>query len=72
MQNTLVITTTKFTATLSKISYLGIKRMLYKAKVKYSRVSIFQASNLKERLAELEANRDEVMIVLVDAINMYP
>ena len=43
--------------------------MLYKAKLKYSRVSIFQASNLKESHAELEAEKEYVMIVLVDAIN---
>ena len=46
-QTRLVIPTTKFTATLSNMGYLGIKRMLDMAKVKYSRVSIFQASNLK-------------------------
>ena len=43
----LVIPETNFTATFSKISYLGIKRMLYKAKVKYSLVSIVQSFDLK-------------------------
>ena len=46
--------------------------MLDKAKVKYTRVFIVQASNLKEILEELEVKRDEVMIASVDAINMYP
>ena len=46
----LVIPATKFTAAFSKISYLGIKRCLVKGKVNYSRVSIVQASNLKERI----------------------
>ena len=38
----------------------------------YSRVSIVQASDLKEILKELKINRDEVTIASVDAINMYP
>ena len=46
----LVIPVTNFTATFSKIGYLGIKRMLYKGKVNYSRVFVVQASDLKERL----------------------
>ena len=67
----LVITATKFSATFSKIGYLGIKRMLDKGKVNYSRVSIVQAPDLKELLKELKIKRDEVTMVSVDAINMY-
>ena len=44
--------------------------MLDRVKVKYSRVSIVRASHLKERLEELKLKRDEVTIVLVDAINV--
>ena len=43
-----------------------------KAKLDYSRVSIFQASYLKERFEELGINRDGLMIASVDAVNMYP
>ena len=43
----LVIPVMNFTATFSKISYLGIKGLLDKEKVKYSQVSIVQASDLK-------------------------
>ena len=68
----MVIPATNFTATFSKIGYLGIKRILYKGKVNYSRISIVQASDLKERLEELKIKRDEVKIASVDAINMYP
>ena len=68
----MVIPATNFTATFSKIGYLGIKRMLDKGKVNYSRVSIVQAYDLNERLEELKIKRDEVTIVSVDAINMYP
>ena len=68
----MLIPATKFTATFSKIGYLGIKRCLDKVKVNYSQVSIAQASYLKERLEEFKINRYEVTIKSVDAINMYP
>ena len=42
------------------------------SKVKYSRVSIVQASNLKERLEELELKIYRFTIASVDAINMHP
>ena len=48
----LVIPAKNFTATFSKISYLGIKRCPDKGKVNYSRNSIVQASDLKETLEE--------------------
>ena len=66
----LVIPATNFTATFSKIGYLGIERCLDKGKVKYSRFSIVQASDLKERLEEKNLVREEVTIASVDAINM--
>ena len=68
----LVIPATKFTATFSKIGYLGINIMPDKGKLNYSRVSIFQASDLKERLEGIKVNRDKVTIAPVDAINMHP
>ena len=68
----LVIPAMKFTARFSKISYLGIKMLLDKGKVKYSRVSIVQASDLKGRLEKFKIKRGEVKIASVDAINMYP
>ena len=68
----LVIPTTNFTETLSNIGYLGIKRCLDKGKVNHSRNSIVQASNLKETLEEMGLKKEEVTIVLVDVINMYP
>ena len=46
--------------------------MLDKAKVKYSRASIVQASDLKERLKKLEVKRDKFIVASFDAINMYP
>ena len=68
----MVIPATNFTATFSKIGYIGIKRMLDKGKVNHSHVSIVQSSNLKERPKELKVKRDKVTIASVEAINMYP
>ena len=45
--------------------------MLDKGKVKYSRVSIVQASDLKERLEGMKIKRDRVTIALVDSIDIY-
>ena len=46
--------------------------MLDKGKVNYSRVSIVQASDLKNRVEELKIKRDEVTIASVGAFIMYP
>ena len=46
--------------------------MLEKVKVNFSRVSVVQAYDQKERLEELKIKRDKVTIASVDAINMYP
>ena len=67
-----VIPATNFTVTFSKIGYLGIKRCLDKEKVNYSRFSIVQSSDRKERVEEKKLVREEVTIVSVDAINIYP
>ena len=53
---------TKFTAAFSKLGYLGIKRMLDKAKVNYSHISIFQAYDLEDILEDLKIERDGVTI----------
>ena len=43
-----------------------------KAKMNHKRVSIVNASNLKERLEELEIKRDKALIASVDAVNIHP
>ena len=63
----LVTPATNFTATFSKIGYLGIKVCLDRRKVNYSRNSIVQTSNLKETLEELGLKKEEVTIASVDA-----
>ena len=45
--------------------------LLDKVKEDYSRVSVVQASDLKEKLEELKIKRDLVTIASVNAINMY-
>ena len=66
----MVIPARNFTATFSKLGYLGIKRMLDKVKLKYSCVSILQIYDLKEIFEALETKRDGATISSVDAINM--
>ena len=66
----LVIPAKNFTATFSKIGYLGINRCLDKEKVNYSQNSIVQASDLKEKLEEKVLKKEEVTIASVDVINM--
>ena len=67
----LVIPLMDFTATFSKLKYLGMERILAKANVNHSSVSIVQASDLKERTYELELNRYGLTITSVDSINIY-
>ena len=55
----MIISATNFTATFSKIGYLGIKRCLDKGKVNYSHKSIVQAYDLKETLEELGLKKEE-------------
>eukprot|EP00957_Ditylum_brightwellii_P057822 4385019-Ditylum_brightwellii.AAC.1 len=68
----LVIPATNFTATFSKLGYLGIKHILDNNKANYSRFTIIQASDLKERLEELAVKRSDVTMMLLDIKNMYP
>ena len=68
----MVIPATKFTTTLSKLGYFGIKRMTEKVKVNYSSFTIFEASDLKEILEGLEINTEGVIISPLDNVNMYP
>eukprot|EP00957_Ditylum_brightwellii_P077623 5899262-Ditylum_brightwellii.AAC.1 len=68
----LVIPATNFTATFSKLGYLGIKQILYDNEVNYSRFTIIQASDIKERLEDLAVQRRDVTMMSLDVENMYP
>eukprot|EP00957_Ditylum_brightwellii_P158100 12034380-Ditylum_brightwellii.AAC.1 len=67
----LVIPATNFMATFSKLAYLGIKIVL-DDKVNYSRFTIIQALDLKERLEDLKVWRSDVTMMLLDIENMHP
>eukprot|EP00957_Ditylum_brightwellii_P117574 8967021-Ditylum_brightwellii.AAC.1 len=68
----LMIPATNFTATLLKIGYLGIKRVLDENKVNCATFTIIQASDLKEKLEALELKGDKVTMMSLDIKNMYP
>eukprot|EP00957_Ditylum_brightwellii_P046674 3542226-Ditylum_brightwellii.AAC.1 len=55
----LVIPATNFTATFSKIGYLGIKWVLDENKVNYVTFAIIQALDLKKKLETLELKGDK-------------
>eukprot|EP00957_Ditylum_brightwellii_P086480 6580452-Ditylum_brightwellii.AAC.1 len=67
-----VIPALNFIATFSKFDYLGIKQVLDDNKVNYSRFTIVQALDLKERLEGLGVRRCDVTMMLLDIENMYP
>eukprot|EP00957_Ditylum_brightwellii_P044476 3374085-Ditylum_brightwellii.AAC.1 len=68
----LVIPATNFAATFSKIGYLGIKKIFDDNGVRYNKYTIQQASDLKQKLEKLNLQKDEVTIMLLDIVNIYP
>ena len=68
----LVIPATNFTATFSKLGYLGLKSILDENNITYNKHTITQASNLKEKLEKLKIKRDNSTIASLDIENMYP
>eukprot|EP00957_Ditylum_brightwellii_P210426 15364951-Ditylum_brightwellii.AAC.1 len=68
----LVILATNFTATFSKLGYLGIKRVLDDNKVNYLQFTIIQALDLKERLEELKVQQNNVTMMSLNIENIYP
>ena len=68
----LLIPDMNFTATFSKLGYLGIKKTLVKEKVNYAKITIVQASDTNKKLEEIRINIDEWTIISIDDINMYP
>eukprot|EP00957_Ditylum_brightwellii_P008782 665915-Ditylum_brightwellii.AAC.1 len=55
----LVIPTVSFTATLSKIRYLGVKKIFDKEGVNYSKYAIQQAPDLKTKLEMINLKQGE-------------
>ena len=58
----LVVPATNFTAGFSKLGYKGIQGMFERNNINYSKRTIIQSSDLKEKLEELEIKRSEVTI----------
>eukprot|EP00957_Ditylum_brightwellii_P158478 12062905-Ditylum_brightwellii.AAC.1 len=56
----LVIPTTNFIATFSKIGYLGIKKALDENNVSCSKYTIVQSSDLKSRLEQLRLKQKDI------------
>eukprot|EP00957_Ditylum_brightwellii_P105832 8070594-Ditylum_brightwellii.AAC.1 len=53
----LVIPTTNFTATFSKVGYMAIQKVLDKNKVNYNRFTIVQSLDLKEKVENWDLPR---------------
>ena len=68
----LVIPATNFSATFAKIGYLGVKNILEKNEINYTKFTIVQASQVKEVWDIIKGKRDEVTIASIDAVAMYP
>jgi hypothetical protein len=68
----LIVPATNFAAGFSNIGYRGIRSILDKHKINYSRYTIVQASDVKEKLERLNIKQNETTIVSIDAVNMYP
>eukprot|EP00957_Ditylum_brightwellii_P078357 5958216-Ditylum_brightwellii.AAC.1 len=56
----------------SKLGYMGINAVLDDYGVNYSKHTIFQSSNLKEKLEKCNLKCDEVIVMSLDIVSMYP
>ena len=68
----LVIPETNFSATYTKVGYLGLKHILEKNEINYTKFTIVQASEVKYEWEILNWKRNEVTISSIDAVAMYP
>ena len=68
----LVIPATNFSATFSKVGYLGLKTILENNEINYTKFKIVQASQVKEEWEILNWKINEVTIASMDAVAMYP
>eukprot|EP00957_Ditylum_brightwellii_P191889 14607824-Ditylum_brightwellii.AAC.1 len=55
-----------------KLGYMGIKKILDNHGVDYAKHTIIQSSNLKEKLETCGLKRNNVTLMLLDIVNMYP
>ena len=62
----------KISDTFAKIGYLGVKNILEKNEINYTKFTIVQASQVKEEWEIMNWKRDEVTIASIDSVAMYP
>ena len=61
-----------FTAAFPHVGQRGIKHILDKNKIDYSKKTIIQASHLKDQLEKLDIKKSQNTIMSIDAEKMYP
>ena len=67
-----MIPATNISAILAKVVYLGLKNVLEKNEITYTKFTIVQASQVKEEWDILNWKISEVTIASIDAVAMYP
>ena len=68
----LIIPATNFTTAFSRIGYIGVQELFRKENINYTHKTIIQASDLKEKVEKLELNANDMTIVSLDVVSMYP
>ena len=68
----LVIPETNFTAVSLKLGYMSIKKILDDHGVNYAKHTIVQSADLKEKLEACNLKMNNVTLMSLDIVNMYP
>ena len=68
----LIVPARNFAACFPELGYKGIKAIFDENKVPYTKTTIIQASDLKEKLESLNLTRGDCTILSLDAVNFYP
>ena len=70
--NILLIPATNFSATFPEVGYLGLKDILEKNEINYTKFTIVKESQVKEEWKIVIWKRNEVTIASIDSVAMYP
>ena len=68
----MVVPSKNFTSGFPHVGQRGIKEILDKNKINYSRKTIIKASDLKAKLEGLNINQATHSVISIDAVKMYP
>ena len=68
----LVVPANNFAAGFANVGYRGIKKCFEKYNINYTKTTIIQASDVKQKLEKLNIKKDDVTITSIDAVAMYP